>query len=122
MQRFLLQQRVGTTLCSLVRIPWMGGGRGNQGFRMLPGWPLSWDAGHLAHSVPATMVVARQAMTVVMQAAATEFGSWMDYLRPRKFSVRLDVRMKKASAPYPRNPNRKRPPPKVKGIIHRLID
>ena len=53
--------------------------------------------------------------------AAEVLGSWCDYLRPREFNVRLDVRMKRAAAPYPRNPNRKKPVPKVKGIIRKLI-
>ena len=46
---------------------------------------------------------------------------YCDYLRPREFSVRLDVKMKRGAAPYPRNPYKKRPVPKVKGIIRRLI-
>ena len=49
------------------------------------------------------------------------FSQWRDFLRPREFSVRLDVKMKRGAAPYPRNPNRKRPLPKVKGIIRKLI-
>lgn len=54
--------------------------------------------------------------------SATEiFGHWCYNLRPREFSVRLDVKMKRAAAPYPRNPNRKKPVPKVKGIIRKLM-
>ena len=53
---------------------------------------------------------------------ATEVLShWRDFLRPREFSVRLDVKMKRGAAPYPRNPYKKRPVPKVKGIIRKLI-
>mmetsp|Transcript_34027 Transcript_34027/g.68686 ORF Transcript_34027/g.68686 Transcript_34027/m.68686 type:complete len:142 (-) Transcript_34027:57-482(-) len=49
-------------------------------------------------------------------------ADFVDYLRPRKFGVRLDVKMKKGSSPYPRNPNRKKPVPRVKGIIRKLLD
>ena len=56
------------------------------------------------------------------QRQATEVLShWCDFLRPREFSVRLDVKMKRGAAPYPRNPYKKRPVPKVKGIIRKLI-
>eukprot|EP00927_Polykrikos_kofoidii_P052599 TRINITY_DN46475_c0_g1_i1.p1 TRINITY_DN46475_c0_g1~~TRINITY_DN46475_c0_g1_i1.p1 ORF type:complete len:176 (-),score=27.85 TRINITY_DN46475_c0_g1_i1:74-541(-) len=57
-----------------------------------------------------------------VSAAAATFGHAFDFLRPRKFSVRLDVKMKRGAAPYPRNPNRKRPIPQVKGILHKLLD
>lgn len=56
-----------------------------------------------------------------MPSASEIFGHWCYNLRPREFSVRLDVKMKRAAAPYPRNPNRKKPVPKVKGIIRKLI-
>eukprot|EP00434_Breviolum_minutum_P040586 symbB.v1.2.036066.t1/scaffold4838.1/size34075/3 len=50
-----------------------------------------------------------------MPSATEIFGHWCFNLRPREFSVRLDVKMKRAAAPYPRNPNRKKPVPKVIG-------
>ena len=56
-----------------------------------------------------------------MPSATEIFGHWCYNLRPREFSVRLDVKMKRAAAPYPRNPNRKKPVPKVKGIIRKLM-
>ena len=56
-----------------------------------------------------------------MPSATEIFGHWCFNLRPREFSVRLDVKMKRAAAPYPRNPNRKKPVPKVKGIIRKLM-
>eukprot|EP00438_Fugacium_kawagutii_P005355 Skav210329 [mRNA] locus=scaffold475:361647:363562:- [translate_table: standard] len=55
------------------------------------------------------------------ESASQIFGHWSFNLRPREFSVRLDVKMKRAAAPYPRNPNRKKPVPKVKGIIRKLM-
>ncbi|CAK0812569.1 unnamed protein product [Prorocentrum cordatum] len=66
---------------------------------------------------------ARPSAAAAAAAAAAElFGHWADFLRPRKFSVRLDVKMKRGAAPYPRNPNRKKPIPKVKGIVRKLLD
>eukprot|EP00405_Crypthecodinium_cohnii_P022583 CAMPEP_0206475778 /NCGR_PEP_ID=MMETSP0324_2-20121206/34296_1 /ASSEMBLY_ACC=CAM_ASM_000836 /TAXON_ID=2866 /ORGANISM="Crypthecodinium cohnii, Strain Seligo" /LENGTH=148 /DNA_ID=CAMNT_0053951229 /DNA_START=56 /DNA_END=502 /DNA_ORIENTATION=- len=56
------------------------------------------------------------------EAAAEVFGSFLDLLRPRKFAIRLDTRMKRGAAPYPRNPARKKPVPKVKGIVRRMLD
>ena len=62
------------------------------------------------------------AKTATSNKQATEVLShWCDFLRPREFSVRLDVKMKRGAAPYPRNPYKKRPVPKVKGIIRKLI-
>mmetsp|Transcript_43702 Transcript_43702/g.100883 ORF Transcript_43702/g.100883 Transcript_43702/m.100883 type:complete len:123 (-) Transcript_43702:40-408(-) len=48
-------------------------------------------------------------------------GHYMD-LRPRKFAMRLDVRMKRGASPYPRNQNRKRGVPHVKGIIRKILE
>ena len=62
-----------------------------------------------------------QSLERSMPSATEIFGHWYYNLRPREFSVRLDVKMKRAAAPYPRNPNRKKPVPKVKGIIRKLM-
>eukprot|EP00413_Alexandrium_margalefii_P035618 CAMPEP_0204595826 /NCGR_PEP_ID=MMETSP0661-20131031/52892_1 /ASSEMBLY_ACC=CAM_ASM_000606 /TAXON_ID=109239 /ORGANISM="Alexandrium margalefi, Strain AMGDE01CS-322" /LENGTH=124 /DNA_ID=CAMNT_0051606387 /DNA_START=186 /DNA_END=559 /DNA_ORIENTATION=- len=70
-------------------------------------------------SLPAWLPV-QVAIAAGLQELSTGVGSLLtDFvlnLRPRKFAVRLDVQMKKGSSPYPRNPNRKKPVPKVKGI------
>mmetsp|Transcript_32789 Transcript_32789/g.61535 ORF Transcript_32789/g.61535 Transcript_32789/m.61535 type:complete len:142 (+) Transcript_32789:46-471(+) len=55
------------------------------------------------------------------QQATEILSNWCDFLRPREFSVRLDVKMKRGAAPYPRNPYKKKPVPKVKGIVRKLI-
>eukprot|EP00929_Paragymnodinium_shiwhaense_P068372 TRINITY_DN34367_c0_g1_i1.p2 TRINITY_DN34367_c0_g1~~TRINITY_DN34367_c0_g1_i1.p2 ORF type:complete len:128 (-),score=29.91 TRINITY_DN34367_c0_g1_i1:109-492(-) len=54
--------------------------------------------------------------------AAELFGYCLDFLRPRKFSVRLDVKMKRGAAPYPRDTNRRKGVPRIKGILRKLID
>mmetsp|Transcript_121522 Transcript_121522/g.170978 ORF Transcript_121522/g.170978 Transcript_121522/m.170978 type:complete len:128 (-) Transcript_121522:44-427(-) len=61
------------------------------------------------------------AKTTSNKQATEVLSHWCDFLRPREFSVRLDVKMKRGAAPYPRNPYKKRPVPKVKGIIRKLI-
>ena len=69
----------------------------------------------------ASQVAQEQSLERSMPSATEIFGHWYYNLRPREFSVRLDVKMKRAAAPYPRNPNRKKPVPKVKGIIRKLM-
>eukprot|EP00930_Biecheleria_cincta_P103035 TRINITY_DN94941_c0_g1_i1.p1 TRINITY_DN94941_c0_g1~~TRINITY_DN94941_c0_g1_i1.p1 ORF type:complete len:168 (-),score=27.39 TRINITY_DN94941_c0_g1_i1:79-582(-) len=82
----------------------------------------------LAVAVPAATLnqppVAEQVETAgaATSLARELFSAWADFLRPKKFSMRLDVKMKRGAAPYPRNPNRKKPVPKVKGIIRKLLD
>eukprot|EP00933_Yihiella_yeosuensis_P008400 TRINITY_DN113817_c0_g1_i1.p1 TRINITY_DN113817_c0_g1~~TRINITY_DN113817_c0_g1_i1.p1 ORF type:complete len:171 (+),score=32.63 TRINITY_DN113817_c0_g1_i1:62-514(+) len=87
----------------------------------LPG--LSMEVAAAAAVVGQRSISETVASAAAAVAAAGEiFSGWADFLRPRRFSMRLDVKMKRAAAPYPRNPNRKKPVPKVKGIIRKLLD
>jgi len=82
--------------------------------------------GTLSLAAGPTITSALSAFTVQMAAASTGaysiLNDWIDFLRPRKRAMRLDVKMKRAAAPYPRNPGRRKPIPKVKGILRKLLD
>lgn len=51
--------------------------------------------------------------------------SWLDLafhlIRPRKKSMRVDVRMKRLSAPYPRNIHKKRDLPHNDNVLRKLF-
>merc|ERR1712218_381493 len=61
-------------------------------------------------------------MTATAGDVLETLRGFMDLLRPRRFSERLDVKMKRGAAPYPRNVSRKKPVPRVKGIVRKLLD
>eukprot|EP00811_Abedinium_folium_P016511 NODE_25450_length_587_cov_1.586957.p3 GENE.NODE_25450_length_587_cov_1.586957~~NODE_25450_length_587_cov_1.586957.p3 ORF type:complete len:124 (-),score=24.40 NODE_25450_length_587_cov_1.586957:144-515(-) len=82
---------------------------------MLPPW--SPPAAEVAVFTPPITMTAP-----LVGKLAELLGRWADFLRPRKFSRRLDVRMKRGAAPYPRNPMRKKPIPRVKGILRKILD
>ncbi|CAE8588807.1 unnamed protein product, partial [Polarella glacialis] len=99
----------------------------------LEAWPLALlnppALPPVSGSVAAAAAVVEQTVTETIASASAAasavselFGGWADFLRPRRFSMRLDVKMKRGAAPYPRNPNRKKPIPKVQGIIRKFLD
>lgn len=51
--------------------------------------------------------------------------SWIElallFIRPKKKSMRLDVRMKRLSAPYPRNIHKKRDLPSSDSVLRKLF-
>lgn len=44
------------------------------------------------------------------------------FLRPRKKSMRLDVRMKRLSSPYPRNPLKRQNLPADSDVLRNILD